>query len=354
MSRALVLLAACGARAARGGADPIPLAAAPAFYPRLLAGAPALAVVEAPNATARRLVLLARAGAGAGGAWAATGAVVAAAPAAGATDLGNGELLRLASGVLLCALRHHDGVGAARVFRIQVAASADNGTTWAAPVTIAQGPVGVWEPFLTAGAGGAVHVYYSAELTNGGEQDIVRQTSADGGRTWGAVDARVHTPGSRNGMPGVVALRDGSLLAVFEGFWSPAGWGHFTVNSARSFDGGATWPQRAIVHAPAAAAANAGAPQAAACADGRVAVIFMTSEGGSGAGGTWPAGARLAAAFGAADAANASAPLAFSAPAAVPTPGDALWPSLFVDGGAVRAAWQDAAGAAWVASDALC
>jgi len=353
-------LAAALLLAARaGGQPPTALAPPPAFYPRLLSAtpsAPALAVVEAPNATHRRLVLLSRAGAGAGARWAPTGAVVFAAPAAGGADVANGQLLRRASGALLCALRHHDGAGAARVFRVRVAASADGGATWGAPATVAAGATGVWEPFLTEDAV-AVRVYYAAELSNGGEQDIVRQSSADGGRTWGPVDARIHTPGSRNGMPGVAALRDGSLLAVFEGFWSPAGWGHFTVNGARSFDGGATWPQRAVVHAPARAGDDAGAPQVAACADGRVAVVFM-----AGAGGAWPAGARLAVALGALDARNASAPLAFGAPAAAPTPGDALWPSLFADGGAappndkrvVRAAWQGADGGAELAGGAVC
>lgn len=346
------LQVALAADIARGASPFVQLSPAPAFYPRLLAGSsgsPALAVVEAPNATSRRLVLLARANASADAPWAPTGAVVASAPVANDADLANGYLLRHSSGAILCAFRHHDGVGSARVFRIQVVASGDGGATWGAALTVTAGPVGVWEPLLNEGARGAIHVYYSAELTNGGEQDIVRQSSSDGGRTWGAVDARIHTPSSRNGMPGIVGLRDGSLFAAFEGFWGPFGWGHFTVNGARSFDGGQTWVQRAVVHAPVVADENAGSPQVAACADGRIAAIFMSSEH-NGLG--WPDGAHLAVAFAAPDARNASAPLVFSAPVIVPTPGDALWPS-FVEDGGERAVWQGAAGDAWLGS-AVC
>ena len=342
---ALLLLAANAASSFTSIAPP------PAFYPRLLGSAgaaPALAVVEAPTADTRRLVLVARTDARAD-TGVPTGAVVAAAPAANSTDLANGFLLRLTDGRLLCAYRHHDGDGAARVFRIALVASADSGATWGAETVVAAGPTGVWEPFLLE-RGGSVHIFYAAELTNGGEQDIVRRSSDDGGATWSAVDARVHTAGSRNGMPGVAALADGSLFAVFEGFWGPAGWGHFTVNGARSFDGGATWPQRGIVHAPADPSANAGSPQVAVCADAQtVVVVFMSSEAAH-RGAAWPDSAHVSLVSATLNASNASAPLAFSSqPATVPTGGDALWPSLFVDAaraGATRAAWQTAAGAA--------
>lgn len=332
---------------------PIELSPAPAYYPRLLPGTPnasALGVIEAPNSTYRRLVLLARTSASADAPWAATGAVVAAANAANATDLSNGFLLRMRSGVILCAFRHHDSANEARVYRIQVVSSSNGGVTWSAAVTVTEGLVGVWEPFLSQDASGEVRVYYSAELTNGGEQDIVRQSSSDGGRSWGPVDARIHTPQSRNGMPGVTVLSDNSLLAVFEGFWSPSGWGHYTVNSARSFDGGTTWVQREIVHAPANSTQNAGSPQVATSVDGRVVVIFMSSEEDSSVGNacSWPDGAHLATSIASLDPNNTSAPLIFSAPVPVPSTNNVFWPSLFPDDATrnIRAVWQSSSGTA--------
>jgi polygalacturonase len=337
---------------------PIQIAPAPAFYPRLLEGSPALAVIENPNATFRRLVLVKRSNA-ASDQWSVTDSVVASASADNGTDLSNGELLRLKNGNILCAFRHHDGEGNNRVFRIQVVSSVDDGSTWSLPVTIFEGPVGVWEPFLSQDEDNEalLRVFYSAEITNGGEQDIVRQTSSDGGLTWSSIDSRIHTSLSRNGMPGVITLADGSLFAVFEGFWGPYLWGHFTVNYARSFDGGLTWPQRAIIHAPSNTTSNAGSPQVALCSDSRIAVIYMSSEGGGGggSGGVWPSGAHLAVSFSSLNPNNASSPLIFSSPSFVTTHDDALWPSFFADDahGGLRAAWQTAEGASAL-GDVLC
>jgi len=331
---------------------PTQIAPVPAFYPRLLDGSPALAVIENPNATHRRLALVKRVNA-VTDEWSVTDIVVASASADNNTDLSNGELLRLKDGKILCAFRHHDGNGANRVFRIQIVSSKDGGETWSLPVTISEGPIGVWEPFLTqdANEGAIIRVFYSAELSNGGEQDIVRQSSTDGGLTWSSIDSRIHSSTflSRNGMPGVVTLADGSLLAVFEGFWGPFGWSHFTVNYARSFDNGTSWTQREIIHAPMNSTSNAGSPQVALCSDSRIAVIFMSSEGGGGGGGAWPSGAHLSFSFSSLNQ-NTSSPLIFSYPSVVPTQGDALWPSFFRDGVDLRSAWQTADGAAALGS----
>ena len=333
------------------------LAPPPAFYPRLLSPASPLAplaVFEDRNATHLRLVISSRTAPPPAEAWAPL-SVAASAPAADGVDLANGHLLQLPSGALLCAYRHHDNSGpwGARVFRIQVSESTDSGATWHPLATVAEGPTGVWEPFLFRASGdapGAVRVFYSAELTNGGEQDIVARGSGDGGATWGGDATRVHTAGSRNGMPGVAELADGSLLLVMEGFWGPHGWGAFTVNAARSFDGGASWPQRQLVHSP-AAGSNAGSPQVVAVGGGGGAcVCYMTSEPPAGGGGAWPGNARLAAVRGAGG--NASAPLAWGAPAGVPTlSATALWPSFF---SGARVAYQTEEGGAAVADGAAC
>ena len=298
--------------------------------------------------------------------WAATGAVIASAPADNATDLANGFLLQLApSGVLLCAYRHHDGVGAQRVFRIAVSRSTDFGATWSPLAVIFAGPVGVWEPFLqqlAAEASNVVHVYYSAELTNGGEQDVVRQTSADAGVTWSSVDVRLHAPNSRNGMPGVAELADGSLLCVFEGFGS-AGWGHFQVHAMRSFDLGATWSQPIVVHAPASSTYNSGSPQVAVCPQtSKIVVVFMSDEPLPQAA-AWPDGAHIGVVSARLNTTNVSSPLVFPATAGfIPTPATVFWPSLLLDAlgtkgeieFSLRAAFQGADGAAYITRNTLC
>lgn len=224
-------------------------------------------------------------------------------------DLDNGFTYQMPNGTLLCAYRYHIGNGTNRLYRIRTSVSYDYGMTWIYFSTVAEGPIGIWEPFMYRWSGddsnpNAVHVSYSAELTNGGEQDIVIQDSDDGGSNWSNISSRIHTAGSRNGMPGIVELFDHSLIAVFEGFWTGE-WGHFTVNSARSFDGGITWPQREIVHtpppmnnnvSPGTAGGNtlsSGSPQVAVCPDtGKIVVIYMTNEPSNGSL-PWPSGASL-------------------------------------------------------------
>lgn len=332
---------------------------APAFYPRLSLvrrgdGSTFIgASFEAPTASTRRLVFLSAPSPG--GPWPANFSVIASAAAEpGAVDLGNGFLLQLYNGTVLCAYRHHEGVAPSRVFRIQVASSHDLGGTWAFSATVTSGPLGVWEPFLFALPGGAIGVAYSAELPAAGgraEQDVAFQVSADGGGTWGPVVARVHTDGSRNGMPGVAALPDGSLLLLLEGFWGGT-WGAFTVNSARSFDGGLSWVQRQVVHAP-PVGSNAGSPQVAWCgARGVACAVFMSSEGASGQ--SWPAGAHGALLCAPLDITNSSAPIDWArggAPTTVAAETQYLfWPSFFVGPGGASVAYQGSDGAAFVST----
>jgi hypothetical protein len=342
------------------------LSPAPAGYPVpfLVNGTAAFATLESPTPDGtRRIVLLSRNASAEEGPWDFVSVVVE--DATPGVDLANCYCVQLPgpaadAAAVVCAYRHHlpGAGGAGTTYRIRATRSTDGGATWAAPVTVTEGPVGVWEPFLyvapqpaagaagAAGAGAAgvaapplLRMLYSAELTNGGEQDVVQQDSADGGLTWSAVTARVHTAGSRNGMPGVAPLSDGSLLMVLEGFWAGV-WGWFTVNSVRSFDGGDTWVQPVVVFQP-PSGCNAGAPKVGLCAlTNKINVVFMTNDGGGGGGGCpggsggWPNDAALGLRAGFLSADNTSAPLNFTgAPVAhIPTVATtALWPALFVD-----------------------
>ena len=326
---------------------------APAYYPRLtiVNNNVTVAVVERPTPSLRQLVMFTQQSLTS---WEPTSVIVAVSPASPDIDVANGFLLQLRTGIILCAYRHHSGNGTARVYRVQVSRSNDDGKTWAFAGSVVVGTTGVWEPFLYQLSGdvddkNTVHVAYAAEITNGGEQDIVFQTSRDGGVTWGGVWSRVHTSGSRNGMPGLALLSDGSLFLVFEGFWGTAGWGHYTVNSMRSFDHGETWGQPGIVHAPAnSSLSNAGSPQVAQCrVSGDITVVFMSSEKAFSSY-AWPDGAHIGTVTTHLSGDNASSPLVFPAMAGtVTTPTTIYWPSLFCDESLTqRIAYQSLSGAA--------
>jgi len=311
----------------------------PAFYPRLALiksedGALfSSAALENPTANQRRLIFVTSFSA----TWneSTNYTVIASAPnELGGVDLGNGFLFQLENKTILCAYRHHSGVPPNRVFRIQIAASHDLGRTWGFASSVSVGSLGVWEPFLFSAAG-TLRVSYSAELQMGvdgrAEQDIVFQESSNGGSDWGPIYSRLHTNGSRNGMPGVSLLSDGSLLLVFEGFWTGV-WGAFTVNSARSFDSSASWVQQQVVHAP-RLSANAGSPQLVFCGvSEKVCTVFMSNENEP-SGQIWPSGAHAGLLCAPLDRYNVSAPLDWGA-SGVPIVLEAetpfiFWPSFF-------------------------
>lgn len=334
---ALQLLLAVSALLASGAE----IAGAPAYYPRVIPtptlardawaslNITALAAVERPTSTARRIALLAQAN----GAWGERSTIVEDADTT--ADLANPMLLLLPNGTLLCAFRHHTGPSLARIYRIGIAASTDAGASWSVLPPVISSSTGVWEPFLFIEPhSGLVSVLYAAEITNGGEQDIAMQQSTDGGASWGPVSSRIHTPFSRNGMPGVAALPDKSLLAVFEGFWTGK-WDAYTVNSARSFDGGQTWGQRQIVHAPSSSEFDSGSPQIALCPSmSLVCTVYMSNEGSTSQEPptAWPNGAHLASNCAPLSTTNISAPInwASSQQMNLTTPTSAFWPSFFL------------------------
>ena len=346
------------------------LANAPAGYPRVAlsnGNATAFAVVEAPAPSGgRSLQLKRRDNASPNAQWINVAAIVV--DKAKGVDLANGNLLSLPDGTLLCAYRHHSPSGGSTTYRIQVSRSLDNGTSWFLLSTVASGPIGVWEPYLYTSPTNAsvLRVLYSAELTNGGEQDVVQQSSTDGGASWGAVDARVHyAPGGRNGMPGVALLGDGSMVMVFERPIGPP-WGHFSVNFVQSVDGGATWGPQLPIHTPSVASGfNAGSPQVAYCpGSATVVAVYMSDEAtppqvvGSG----WPDSARVWVSYGSAVGSSVAAVIGAAAVAApvlnwtagAPVQGTGTdfiyWPGVFYDVRArsLHVVYQGSDGAAWL------
>ena len=233
-------------------------------------------------------------------------------------DLANCNLAQLPSGRILASYRHHvpvTGGGAEnppKHYAIEVSASDDNGTEWTPLSTVVSGPVGMWEPFLwppTASSHGGgdnvIWAAYSQELTNGGLQSIVWQRSTDQGASWAAPltisDGRQHR--SRDGMPGITRLGDGSLLLVFEGHWDfffhnrTESRRHFSVQARQSQNEGATWSDGGVIFSPpdGSKGINAGAPQVIASAgeSGEFFVSFMTDEELGTVPGNWVSNAQV-------------------------------------------------------------
>ena len=152
-------------------------------------------------------------------------------------------------------------------YAIEVSGSDSLGRSWSPLSTMIAGNVGMWEPYLwppmaserrpPTGGSDVIWAAYSQELTNGGLQSIVWQRSTSKGESWEAPitisDGREHH--SRDGMPGITRLSDGSLLMVFEGFWdffahNATEKHHFSVQARRSRNEGQTWSEGEVIFTP--------------------------------------------------------------------------------------------------------
>jgi len=260
-----------------------------------------------------------------GASWVAQGSV-AAEPIVEGRTLANVFPVELPGGDILAAFRHHDVVNEVLVYRLLVAVSTDQGVSWSFRSEIEVGTSnGIWEPFLFVAPDGALHVYYAWEH-DGGDQDIVLRRSSNSGVDWGPRITVASQGGSRDGMPAVATLQDGSLVAIFESFRAP-GVPKFVVRTVRSDDDGLSWDRRADVYVPGDSSRNAGSPYVIALDDGRLVASFMTDEDATST--DWPnaASAKLLVS----QVTSSDAPLSWAAAAVEGAAAPVYWPSLVVD-----------------------
>lgn len=221
----------------------------------------------------------------------------------GAYFAGNMFTLQLKSGRLVTAYRLHantDGVplksAAWDIYELRTKISDDNGKTWREGGVIdtrsGAGRFGTWEPTLIQPSKrpGILQAYFASErpasLTCPGvgsiAQDIVMKESKDEGVTWEPVARIAVRRGvSREGVPGVTELRDGSMLLAFETFIDssctsrePFIW----PGIAHSNDSGLTWQYVPTVKVFNADGVRAGWPHLRTLADGRVLLKVATNQ----------------------------------------------------------------------------
>jgi hypothetical protein len=175
-------------------------------------------------------------------------------------DLGDGNLVRLRNGHLLCVFRrnHH---GPHPDYAIEVAESQDKGKSWTRHSTVktvrpeGAGPSrGLWAPFLFVTAKGEIQCYYDDEHLPwqsgfSGHQWIAMKTWRGGKWSSPVVVAREPQGVSRDGMATVVENRPGHLLCVVEAVRAePPHAG--VLRGFSSADGGRTWGAPGVVFAP--------------------------------------------------------------------------------------------------------
>ena len=273
-----------------------------------LPGAGARTIVELPSGELLvvrsdvrddRVTIIAAASRDGGRTWEDAGTV---ATDARGTDLGDCHLALLPDGRVLCSFRRNHVRGPHRArprYAIEVAESADAGRTWrshsvvatSAPETGLSPSRGLWSSFLLVKRDGTLQCYYDDEETpfHAGFPQHQWLTM----RTWDAkrnawVDpvtvSRAHDARhlSRDGMPSVLELEGGQLLAVFESVQVRRPHAN-VVRRVTSDDGGRTWSwakaERAVVYAPAKPGDfMALAPWVTRLADGTLLCVFCTDE----------------------------------------------------------------------------
>ncbi len=151
---------------------------------------------------------------------------------------------------------------------VQSSHSANNGTTWGAPVTLSGLGRDAQEPQVRATPDGTVAVIW--DRFDGSDQIVQASRSSDGS-TWSA-PLNLSAPGQNAASPQIVATPDSALRVV----WSRNYGSDKIVQATDSVDGGATWNAAVDLSV---GGQNAVTPQIAAGSTGAISAIWATFDG---------------------------------------------------------------------------
>ena len=229
-------------------------------------------------------------------------------------DLGNPSPFVDKNGRVLMAFRDHASTESRMTYQLRVEYSDDNGLTWNRWGSGGDGVIdssnhGLWEPFLYRDAHGDLRAVYAKERApqscNGKpveKQDVVMRMSRDGGKSWGAEQVVASAGLSREGVPTVARLRDGSYVLAFESWRNEACETlnpKLVIRYMQSKDG-VQWSNKSLLYSPTPLRESAESqlqdypvaswPYALGLQDGRLLILFTTNESHPDAGGKFPPG----------------------------------------------------------------
>ncbi len=149
-------------------------------------------------------------------------------------EMCNPDIIQLADGTLLLGInpRPVQPYSEDRPFSIDVMRSTDGGMTWSGMTRVHTashiGEDGCWEPAFLELPSGEVHCYFSLELVNSNDQEIMMSRSFDKGLTWTKAQRVSYRKGHRDGMPVAILTDNGEIVVTIEdngqpGYESPDG-----------------------------------------------------------------------------------------------------------------------------------
>lgn len=146
---------------------------------------------------------------------------------------GSPDFTQLADGTLLVGLnpRPDKPYTPDRKFGIRVLRSTDLGKSWSKPIFVHDASHmwddGCWEPSFLQLPSGEVQCFYSVELPNCGDQEIMISRSFDNGLTWSTAERVCYRKGFRDGMATAIITDAQEIVGIIEdfghqeGIWSP-------------------------------------------------------------------------------------------------------------------------------------
>ena len=153
--------------------------------------------------------------------------------------LANPDFYQMSDGTFLLGVnpRPNTPYSEDRPFTIEVYRSMDNGTTWSDPIRIFAakhtGGDGCWEPAFLELPSGELQCYFSVELINSGDQEIMMSRSFDKGLTWSEAIRVSYRSGHRDGMATPILTDNNEIVYTIEDNGQP-GYNGFRATSIRT------------------------------------------------------------------------------------------------------------------------